>query len=75
MPPPHLRPPIGFHITTFVGALMSTYLCGCWPLVGWFIGTVYLLGLFDGQSPTKHDPPPKQKRCPCNRQQSRGRHR
>jgi len=37
--PPHLRLPIGFHITTFVGALMSTYLCGCWPLVAWCLAT------------------------------------
>ena len=75
MPPPHQRPPIGFHIATFVGSVLAMSYCGFWPMVGWFIGTVYLLGLFDGQPPTRHDPPRQQKRCPCNRQYPRGRHR
>jgi hypothetical protein len=74
MPPPHLRPPLGFHITTFVGAVLSVSYCGCWPLVAWGIATAYLSGLFDGQPPTRHDPPPQQKRRPCNRRNDRGRH-
>ena len=72
--PPDLKVPIGFHITTFAGALLSTWYYGCWPLVAWFIATACLIGLFDDQPPARHNPPLQQRGCPCRRHY-RGRHR
>jgi hypothetical protein len=72
--PPHLRPPIGFHIATFVGALLSTWYCGYWPLVGWYIGTGWLIGLFDDRSP-KPPPSSRPNNCPWNRQHHRDKQR
>jgi hypothetical protein len=51
MHPHRLAPPLGFHLVTFVAAILAATLCGWLTLVAWLVATLWLLGLL---APTSH---------------------